>query len=109
MLNSSQDILFYVLAVCAILITAFTCWLLYYIISIVRNVYNLTKLLKGKLEMVDEILKLIKNNLTSASNYINLIVSGIDKIVDYVQKKNKKRKTVKKDKLKSPTETPSNN
>lgn len=93
MLNTSQDLLFYVLALCAILITIFTCWLLYYFIVIIRNVYNLTKLLKGKLEAVDEILKLIKNNLTSVSNYINLIVTGIDKIVNYVQNKSSRKKT----------------
>ncbi len=101
MLNTSQDLLFYVLALCAILITAFTCWLLYYFIAIIRNVYNLTKILKGKLEAVDEILKLVKNNLSSASNYINLVVTGIDKIVNYVQSKNSRKKTsVKKGKAK---------
>ena len=96
MLSTSQDLLFYVLALCAILITAFTCWLLYYFIAIIRNVYNLTKILKGKLEAVDEILKLIKNNLTSASNYINLIVTGIDKIVNYVQNKSTRKKATSK-------------
>jgi hypothetical protein len=101
MLNSSQDILFYVLAICAILITAFTCWLLYYFIAIIRNVYTLTQLLKGKLEAVDEILKLVKSNLSSASNYINLVVNGIDKIVNYVQNKNSRKKaSIKKSKTK---------
>ncbi len=89
MLTSSQDILFYVLALCAIVLTAFIAWLLYYFIAIIKNVYNLTQLLKGKLETVDEILKLIKNHLSSAASYVGLIANGVDKLVNYLQQKKK--------------------
>ncbi len=99
MLNSSQDILFYVLAICAIMLTAFTCWILYYIIAIIRNAYDATKSIKNKIDMLDDILKTIKANLNSAANYIGLVVTGIDKIVAYVQdKKNTKPKTTTKKK-----------
>ena len=87
MLNTSQDILFYVLAICAIMLTAFTCWILYYIIAIIRNAYDATKSIKKKIDALDDILKIIKANLNSAANYVGLVVSGIDKIVDYVQNK----------------------
>jgi len=87
MLNTSQDILFYVLAICAIMLTAFTCWIFYYIIAIIRNAYDATKSIKKKIDALDDILKIIKANLNSAANYVGLVVSGIDKIVDYVQNK----------------------
>lgn len=100
MLNSSQDILFYVLAICAIMLTAFTCWILYYIIAIIRNAYDATKSIKKKIDALDDILKTVKANLNSAANYVGLVVSGIDKIVAYVQNK-KPSKPEKNNKKKS--------
>ena len=87
MLDSSQDILFYTLAICAIALTAFTCWILYYVIAVIRNAYSATKSLKRKIDALDDILKSIKANLNNAANYVGLVVTGIDKIVDYVQNK----------------------
>ena len=87
MLNSSQDILLYVFAICAIMLTAFTCWILYYIIAIIRNAYEATKSIKKRIDALEDILKIIKTNLNSAANYVGLVVSGIDKIVNYVQEK----------------------
>jgi len=95
MLNSSQDILFYTLAICAIMLTAFTCWILYYIIAVIRNAYDMTKSIKKKIDALDDILKTIKINLNNAANYVGLVVTGIDKIVNYVQ--NKKSTEPKKD------------
>jgi len=100
MLDSSQDVLFYVIAISIISLTAFTCWLLYYFIAIIKNVYTVTKSLKKKMDMVDDILKSVKSNVSNAANYFGIVVSGIDKIVNYVQTKSTKKSTKKKDKTK---------
>lgn len=87
MLDSSKDILFYVSAISIIALTVFMCWLLYYFIAIIRNVHSAAKSFKKKMDLVEDILKNIKSNVTNAANYIGIVVAGIDKIVDYVQKK----------------------
>lgn len=100
MLETSKDLLFITLAICALLFTAFSCWLIYYFIAIIRNVYTVTKSLKEKMELVEDILQTAKANISSAANYIGIVVSGIDKIVDYVQGKNTKKPAKKKAKAK---------
>ena len=87
MLESSKDLLFIVLAVCAIAFTTFACWLLYYLVAIVKDTYSMTKSLKKKVELIDEILKTIKEKINSTASYIGLIFSGLEKIVDYVQRR----------------------
>ncbi len=96
MLESSQDILFYVLAICAIALTAFFCWLFYYFISIVKNAYDLTKSLRKKMEVIDDILITIKSHVHSTANYIGIIVNGVERIVKYVShRQNEQSKTSK--------------
>ncbi len=95
MLETSKDLLFITLAFCALLFTAFTCWLLYYFIAIIRNAYDITKSIKQKMAVIDEILKNIKNAVSSTASYIGLAINSIDKIVDYVQTKQGKSKKKK--------------
>ena len=96
MLETSSDLLYITLAFCVFLLTAFICWLLYYFIAIIKNAYDLTKSIKQKIEIIDEILKTIKSSVSNTANYINLVVNGIDKIVDYVQQKKNGRSGKKK-------------
>ena len=101
MFETSKDLLFITLAFCAFLITAFSCWLLYYFIAIIKNAYNLTKSIKKKMDIVDEILETIKSSVSNTANYINLAINSIDKIVDYFQNK-KRAPQARKKKLRLP-------
>lgn len=101
MLETSQDLLFITLAFSALLLTAFSCWLLYYFIVIIKNAYDITKSIKQKMDMIDDILKSIKHAVSHTANYVGLAISGIDKIVDYVQTKKGAAKAKKKAKVKT--------
>ena len=87
MFESSRDILFYVLAICTIIFTAFFCWFFYYIIAIVKNAYNMTKSVKEKIDMIDDILKTLKSKINSTASYVGVAVNSIEKIVDLVSHK----------------------
>ena len=97
MLETSKDLLFITLAFCVLLFTAFSCWLLYYFIAIIKNVYDVTKSIGEKMKIIDEILQTIKGSIKNTANYISLAVNGIDKIIDIVQnKKTADKKKTKK-------------
>ena len=96
MLENSKDLLFITLALCALLFTAFSCWLLYYFIAIIRNAYVITKSIKEKMKMIDEILSNVKDSVKNTANYIGLAVNAVDKVVDIVQKKKTTRKKKKR-------------
>lgn len=91
MLESSKDLLFISLAFCAIIFTAFVCWFIYYMIAIVKNAYKITKSVQEKIALIDEILQAIKNKVNRAGNFLSVAITGLEKVVNYVQKKKEKQ------------------
>jgi len=89
MLETSLDLLYIVLALCALWLTIFTCWWLFYVIMIIRRVYQITKTIKEKLKLIDELTETAKNKLEHASLYVNLAAEGIGKIANYFYKHKK--------------------
>ena len=87
MLDSSKDLLFIVLAICAIAFTTCACWLLYYFIAMVKDVYQITKGIKKKIDLVDDILKTIKEKINSTASYVGLIFGSLEKLVSYFQQR----------------------
>ncbi|HOZ36879.1 MAG TPA: hypothetical protein PLR18_03570 [bacterium] len=87
MFDTSRDLLFISLAACAIVFTTFACWLLYYFIAVIKDVRGVTKSVKNKIDLLDEILNALKDKINSTASYVGLIVNGMEKVVDYVQKR----------------------
>jgi len=90
MLETSKDLLFVVIAFCILWFTVFICWGLYYFISILRNTSKMTVSIRQKLELVDKILKLIKEKLEKGTNHMALVSDSIIKLVGFVMEKQKK-------------------
>lgn len=53
LIESSKDILYLVVAFCVLWISIFICWLLYHIISVFRNVNNVTDEVKKKILLIE--------------------------------------------------------
>ena len=90
MLETSTDLLFIALAFSVLWITLFLCWGLYYMISIMRNASKIIVSVREKLELVDNILKLIKDKLESGSNHMAILSDSAIKLVGFLIEKNKK-------------------
>ncbi|MCX6792541.1 MAG: hypothetical protein NTY12_00790 [Candidatus Falkowbacteria bacterium] len=95
-ITNSQDILFLVLAFCALWLTAFIVWLLYYAVMTVKQGYHAVKQIKEKIQAVDEIITMVKEKITFTTSYLSLIVTGVKKMIDLLgtseEKKNRKKK-----------------
>ena len=87
MLETSKDLLYIVIAFCILWLTAFICWLLYYMISIIGNVRKVVKTVQDKVEKVEEVIELVKKKIESSATYLGLIVEGVGKLVDYFKTK----------------------
>lgn len=98
LISNSQDILFLVLAFCALWLTAFMVWLLYYAVMSFKQVYQSVKQVKEKIQALDEIINLFRNKMTSTFSYLNLIIVSIKKMVEIFGDKEKtdKKKRGKK-------------
>lgn len=95
-ISSSQDILFLVLAFCTLWLTVLLTWLLYYLITAVRQIYQVVRAAKAKLDAVDEIVRLIKDKVTSGASYLTMLVSGILKVTDLLGNREKPSKKSKR-------------
>lgn len=89
MIESAKDILYIVLAFCVLWFTVFVCWGMYYMISMLRNMYKITAGVKDKLKTIDKILNLIKDKLEKGSDHMSVITDSVIKLVGLAMEKQK--------------------
>ncbi len=90
-ISNSQDILFLALALCAVWLTAFLAWFLYYAIMSVRQVYQAIRQVKSKIEAVDEIITMVREKISASTSYLTLIVAGVKKVTELLGGNKKER------------------
>jgi|GEM_PF-5210836 len=73
-LTFSKEILFLSLAVCAITLTVFMVWFMYYLIQAVREVKQASSLLLDQVRVVEKWIKQIRRNLS-----VGFAVAGVVK------------------------------
>ena len=89
MFETSKDILLLTIAGAVALFTIFTCWAIFYVISMLKNVSKMTISVREKLETVDKILKLVKDKLEKGSNHMALVTDSVIKLVGLAMEKQK--------------------
>lgn len=94
MLENSKDLLLIVIAFCILWLTLFMSWVIYYVAMILRNSNRMLASIREKMEMVDSILKLVKEKLEKSSSHLGMIADSAIKLVGYIieQKKGSSKK-----------------
>lgn len=100
MLETSKDLLFVVIAFAILWFTVFVCWALYYVIVMLRNVSKITISIREKMEVVDKILKLVKDKLEKGSSNMAMISDTAIKLAGFFMEKQKKSTAKSKKKKK---------
>ena len=104
MFETSKDILNIALAAWTGILTIFICWGIYYLVSIVRNIKEITDGVKEKLQKVDAIIDKIHDKIEKTSSNIGLLTEvikrGIAAFMDW-QKSDEGTENKKSKKLKS--------
>jgi uncharacterized protein YoxC len=98
----SQDILYIVLAFCALWITAFMCWLIWQVAMILKNVNDTMTEAREKMAKIEEAITAIRGKFEKATVGISFLADGIRRVVEYaldrrdavVEKKEKKSKKI---------------
>ncbi len=88
-LDSSRDILNLGITFAVVLIAIFICWAMYYLIVMLKNVSKMTISIREKLELVDNILKLVKDKLEKGSSHVALISDSLIKMVGFLIEKHR--------------------
>ena len=77
-------------------IGVFAGWGAYYVAMILRDVYRITGSLRRKIELIDQILKTIKEKTEKTANYVPPLIEGVSKIVEHFMEKKRVKEKKKK-------------
>jgi len=83
----SQDILYIVLAFCALWITAFMCWLIWQVAMILKNVNDTMTEAREKIGKIEEAITAIRGKFEKATVGLSFLGDGIRRLVEYVMDK----------------------
>lgn len=81
------DILYIILAFCALWITAFICWFIYQLAVVLKHINDLVTELKWQAEKIEQALTGMKNKFETGSTHLGNLV---DHVKSYVGKRIKK-------------------
>ncbi|MBU1131413.1 hypothetical protein KJ840_04740 [Patescibacteria group bacterium] len=95
MLETSQDLLYIVIAFCALWLTIFICWVIYYFAMILKRVYGVMETFTKTFEAVRDFFEKAKEKLEKTSSSLTLLLNLGKKIYDTVAEK-QAAKTAKK-------------
>jgi len=98
MLESSKDLLLIVIAFCILWLTIFFSWMIYYVAMMLRNANKMMSGIREKMEIVDSILKLVKEKLEKTSSHMGMLADSAIKVAGYFVEQKKKGTTSKKKK-----------
>lgn len=91
MLENSKDLLFIVLSFCALWITVFLCWLIYYIVSITRNANTVVEELRDRFRGIEEAIRSIRDRMEHATSSLGFVSEGVIKLIQYFITKRKSK------------------
>jgi hypothetical protein len=83
MLETSKDLLFIVLAFCAVWLTVFICWAMYHMIAMLRDVNRIASSIRHKMELMDRILVLVREKLEHSASHMTILADAAMKLVSH--------------------------
>ncbi len=80
-IETSKDLLYVVLAFCALWLTIFLSWLLYYVIALLRDTETVVKQIKGVVEKVDSLQHAVHDKFERSAASLTLIASTLKELI----------------------------
>jgi uncharacterized protein YoxC len=90
MFATSKDILYLVIAFCVLWATAFFCWMLYYVMRILKNASEIVEELRTRLEKLTEAIDYIRGKVEQMSGLMSVVTGGVSGLVQKVVRKKTK-------------------
>lgn len=89
-LESSKDILNLVLAFCVFWFTAFVCWALYYVITVLRDAARAVAEIRDRIAAIDGAVRTVREKVESALGSFGIASTGIKMLGGYLAKRKEK-------------------
>jgi len=95
-IETSKDILNLAIAFAVIFLSLILAWLIYYFIMMARQMFQVIKEMRERINKIDEVFRAFKEKIEHSSSYLLLIGEGIKKLVEIVRDRNEKKSRKKK-------------
>ncbi|MBI5732212.1 MAG: hypothetical protein HY982_02525 [Candidatus Magasanikbacteria bacterium] len=92
MLENSKDLLYIVLSFCLLWLTIFLCWLIYYLVSILRGASAMVEELRERFRGIEEAIRTMRDKMEHATASFAFVSEGIIKLIQYFVSLRKKGK-----------------
>ncbi|MCE9586175.1 hypothetical protein K8R04_02555 [Candidatus Uhrbacteria bacterium] len=103
-LTTSSDLILLVGSICLLLVTGFTCWLLYEAARLLHQTNQLVEETREKISAVELLVKTVGEKIMNLSQYAGIFAEGGKKLLGYFEHKNDDdEKPMKRKKGKEPT------
>lgn len=96
MLTTSKDILWLSLSLVILLIGITSAWGIFYLVMILRDTKAITKSLKKKMNLIDQILEIVKKKVETTASYLPPLIEAGGKIAEKFWDKRAEKKSKKK-------------
>lgn len=93
MFETSKDVLFITLSFCVVFFTAFICWTIFYLGSLLKQSNEMLKEFRDKLDELYETISEMKERVTNSVSQISNIAAGVGQIIDYFAQRKKSKRT----------------
>lgn len=90
-IETSKDLLFVILAFCILWLTVFMSWLLYYVISIVRDTEALVRQVKSAAEKIDNLAHSVREKFEHSAASLTLVAQAVKELVVWGMKERAKK------------------
>jgi len=95
-LETSQDLILLVGAICLLLVTGFLCWLLYEAARLLHQTNQLVEDTRKKISAFELLVKSAGEKIANLSQYAGFLAEGTKKVMSYLDFKEEKEKKPKK-------------
>ncbi|WKZ28983.1 MAG: hypothetical protein QY323_05680 [Patescibacteria group bacterium] len=89
-IESSKDILFVVLAFCAVWFTIFVCWALYYVIGMLRDASYIMREIHDKISAIDKAIHAVREKVETSFGSFGIAAAGLKMLGGYLDKRKDK-------------------
>lgn len=83
MLENSKDLLYIVLSFAVLWVTVFLCWLIYYLVSILRNANEMVEELRERFRGIEDAIRSIRDKMEHATSTLSFVSEGVMRLIQY--------------------------
>lgn len=83
MLENSKDLLYIVLSFSVLWVTVFLCWLIYYLVSILRNANEMVEELRERFRGIEDAIRSIRDKMEHATSTLSFVSEGVMRLIQY--------------------------